>query len=78
MHPLYGALPVPYMPVWFTSGVLIAQGHTYSYPGCRISQYRRAFLPLAVSPGNDRDDPAFDGVGLAGFKSSRANVFLLT
>ena len=34
------------------------------------------FFPLSVSLWNDLADPAFDGVGLAGFKS-RANAFLL-
>ena len=29
MHPLYGALPVPYVPVRVTSGALIA--HRYNY-----------------------------------------------
>ena len=33
-------------------------------------------MPLSVSLWNDLDDPVFDGVGLAGFKS-RANAFLL-
>ena len=33
-------------------------------------------LSLAVSFGNDLDDPVFDGVGLGDFKS-RSNAFLL-
>ena len=28
MHPLYGALPVPYVPVWVTHGAVIAHRYT--------------------------------------------------
>ena len=76
MHPLYGTLPVPYVPVWVTRGALVAHRYTYVPPRCRTSQYCRTFIPLSVSPWNGLDDPVFDGVGLAGFKS-RANAFLL-
>ena len=76
MHPLYGALPVPYVPVRVTRGAVIAHRYTYAPPRCRTSQYRRTFIPSSVSPWNDLSDPVFDGVGLAGFKS-RANAFLL-
>ena len=37
---------------------------------------RRTFVPVSVSQWNDLNDPVFDGVGLAGFKS-RAGAFLL-
>ena len=76
MHPLNDALPGPYVPAPVTSGALVAHRHTYAPPCCRISQYRRSFVPLSASLWNDLADPVFDGVGLAGFKS-RANVFLL-
>ena len=76
MHPLCGALPVPYVPVRVTRGALIAHRFTYAPPRCRTSQCRRTFIPLSVSLWNDLSDPVFDGVGLAGFKS-RANAFLL-
>ena len=76
MHPLCGALPVPYVPVRVTRGTLIAHRYTYAPPRCRTSQYRRTFIPLSVSLWNDLVDPVFDGVGLAGFKS-RFNAFLL-
>ena len=76
MHPLCGALPVPYVPVWVTSGDVIAHRFTYAPPRFRTSQYHRTFIPLSVSLWNDLSDPVFDGVGLAGFKS-RANAFLL-
>ena len=75
-HPLCGALPVPYVPVWVTRGALIAHRYTFAPPRCRTSQYRRTFIPLSVSLWNDLADPVFDGVGLAGFKS-RSNAFLL-
>ena len=75
MHPLYGALPVPYVLVRVTRGAVIAHRYTYPPSRCRTSQYRRAFIPWSVSLWNDLSDPVFDGVGLAGFKS-RANAFL--
>ena len=76
MHPLYGVIPVPYVPVRVTRGTVIAHRYTYAPPRCRTSLYRRTFIPLSVSLWNDLSDPVFDGVGLAGFKS-RANAFLL-
>ena len=72
MHPLRGALPLPYVPARVTRGAL----RSFAPPRCRTSQYRRSFVPLSVSLWNDFSDPVFDGVGLAGFKS-RANAFLL-
>ena len=76
MNPLYGALPVPYVPLRVTRGAVIACRYTYAPPRCRTSQYLRTFIPLSVSLWNDLSVPVFDGVGLAGFKS-RANTFLL-
>ena len=76
MHPLYGALPVPYVPVRVIRGTVIAHRYTYAPPRCRTSQYRRTFIPWSVSLWNDLGDPVFDGVGLAGLKS-RVNAFLL-
>ena len=76
MHPLCGALPVPYVPVRVTPGALIAHRYTYAHPRCRTSQYHRIFIALSLSLYNDLVDPVFDGVGLAGFKS-RSNAFLL-
>ena len=77
MHPLYGALPVKYVPVWVTRGAVIAHRYTYVPPHCRTSQYCRTFIPWSVSLWNDLSDPVFDGVGLVGFQS-RSNTFLLT
>ena len=76
IHPLCGALHVPYVPVRVTRGALIAHRYTFAPPRCRTSQYRMTFIPLSVSLWNDLVDPVFDGVGLAGFKS-RSNAFLL-
>ena len=76
MHPLSGALPLPYVPARVTRGALVANRHSFEPPRCRTSQYRRTFVPLSVSLWNDLSDPVFDGVGLASFKS-RANAFLL-
>ena len=76
MHPLYGALPVPYVPVRVTRGGVIAHRYIYAPPRCRTSQYCRTFIPSSVSLWNDLSDPVFDGVGLACFKS-RANASLL-
>ena len=74
MHPLYGALPVPYLPVRVTGGAVISHRYTYAPPRCRTSQYGRTFIPFSVSLWNDLGDLVFDGVILAGFKS-RANAF---
>ena len=76
MHPLYGTLPVPYVPPRVTRGALAAHRYTFAPPRCRTSQYCRTFVPFSVSLWNGLDGPVFDGVGLAGFKS-RANAFLL-
>ena len=76
MHPVSGALPLPYVPARVTRGALVAHRHSFAPPRCRTSQYRRIFVPFSVSLRNELSDPVFDGVGLAGFKS-RANAFLL-
>ena len=56
MHPLYGALPVPYVQVWLTIGALVAHRYTYAPLCCSTSQYRRTFIPLSVSLWNDLSD----------------------
>ena len=73
MHPLYGALPVQYVPVRVTRGALAAPQYSYAPPHCRTSHYRRTFIPLS---GYLWNDPVFDGMVLAGLKS-RAYAFLL-
>ena len=76
MHPLYGALPVPYVLVRVTRGAVIAHRYTLASRRCRSSQYPSTLIPLSVSLRSDLGDPVFDGVCLAGFKSC-ANAFLL-
>ena len=49
MDPLYGALPVPYVPVRVTRGAVIAHRYTYAPPRCRTSQYCRTFVSFSVS-----------------------------
>ena len=70
MHPFYGALPVPYVPVRVTRGALVTHRHTYPPSRCRT------LIPLSAALWNDLTDHVFDGVGLSGFKS-RANAFSL-
>ena len=74
MHPLCGALPVPYVPVRVTRCTLIAHRYTYAPPRCRASQYHRTFISLSVSLWNDLVDPVFDGVG--GFKEQVQCLFV--
>ena len=76
VHPLYGALPGPYVPAQVTRGALVAHRYTYAPPRCRTLQYSRTFIPFLVSLWNDLADTIFDGVGLVGFKS-RAYASLL-
>ena len=76
MHPLNGALPGLYVPVWVSRSALVAHRYIYAPPHCRTLQYSRIFIPLSVSLWNDLANPVFDGVGLAGFKR-RANASLL-
>ena len=75
MHPLSGALALPYVPARVTRGALVAHRHSFAPHRCRTSQYRRSFVHLSVSLWNDLSDLVFDVVGLAGFKC-RANAFL--
>ena len=76
MHPLSGALPLPYVPARVTPGALVAHRHSFAAPRCSTSQYHRTFVLLSASLWNDFSETVFDGVGLALFKS-RANAFLL-
>ena len=77
MHPLSGALPLPYVPARVTRGALVAHWHSFAPPRCSTSQYLRSFVLLSVSLSNDLSDPVFDCVGRADFKSI-ANVFLFS
>ena len=75
MHPLYGAIPVPYVPMRNTRDALVDIGILIRLSAAYKSA-QRTFIHLSVSLWNDLADPVFDGVGLVGFMS-RANAFLL-
>ena len=60
MHPLYGALPVPYVPVRVTRCAVIVHRFTYAPPRCRTSHYRLTFISLSVSLWNDLSDSMWD------------------
>ena len=75
MHPLCGALPVPYVPVRVTRGTLIAQRYTYAPPRCRTSQYRRTFISLSVSLWNDLVNPE-RWCGIGGFQEQVQCLFV--
>ena len=77
VHPLNGALPGPYVPVWVTRGALVAHRYTYAPPRCRTSQYSRTFIPFSVSLWNDLANSVFDGVGLADFKRRAGQCFFI-
>ena len=62
MHPLYGAQPVPYVPVR-----VVGRGrYTYAPPRYRTSQYRKTtikstiYIHLSVFVWNDLADPVFE------------------
>ena len=40
MHPVSGALPLPYVPERVTRGALVAYRYSFAPPRCRTSQYR--------------------------------------
>ena len=75
MHPIYGALPVPYVSVRVTLGVLVAHPYAYEPPRCRSLHYRRTSMTLSLSLLNALANPVFEWVGLAGFKSSTTVFF---
>ena len=77
MHPLYIALPVPYVSIRVTRNALVAHRYTKASPRCRTSQYHRIFISLSVSLWNNLADPVFDDMGLAGFKSI-VNAFFIS
>ena len=68
MHPLNGALPIPYVTVRVTRGALVIHWYTYAPPRCRISQYCRTFVPLLVSLWNDLSWPRIRWCGTGGFQ----------
>ena len=76
-HPLFGVLPVPYVPVRVTRCAFFAYRYTYAPPRCRSSLYRTTFVLPLMSLWDDLADLVFKGLRLAGFKS-RANAFYLS
>ena len=44
MHPLSGALSLPYVPARVTRGALVAHRHSFAASRCRTSHYRRTFV----------------------------------
>ena len=49
IHPLYGAIRVPYVPLLVTRGAfLLMYSHAYGPPSCRTPQYRRFFIPAWI------------------------------
>ena len=76
MHPLRGALPLPYVPARIIRGALVAHRYSFAPPHGRTSQYRRTFVPLSVSLGTILVTPCLMMWEWLGFKS-RANAFLL-
>ena len=77
MHPLCGALPVPFVLARVTRVALIAHRYSYKPPRCRTFQYSRTFIPHSLSQWNYLVDSMFDGVGLAGF-TRKVNALLLS
>ena len=51
MHPLCGALPVPYVPVRVTRGTLMAHRYTYapSRPLLNLAVPQEIYSPLSIS-----------------------------
>ena len=78
VHPLNGALPEPYVPVWVTRGALVAHRYTYALTRCITSQSSRSFIPFSMSIWNDLANPVFDGVGLAGSSTLFTFLFFLS
>ena len=74
MHPLSGALPLPYVPALLVVLLLLIDTRS------RLLVVGLLSIAEPLCPSlclwNDLSDPVFDGVGPAGFKS-RANAFLL-
>ena len=76
LHPLYGALPVPYVLVRVHVALRLQIGTLMCLLTAEPLSIAGLLFPFSVSLWNDLSDPIFDGVGLTGFKS-RANAFLM-
>ena len=49
MHPLRGALPLPYVPGRVNRGALVAHRHSFAPPRCRTSESQKLCAPLCAS-----------------------------
>ena len=49
MHPLNGALPLPYVPARVTRDALAVHRHSFAPPRWRTFQYSRTFVPHSIS-----------------------------
>ena len=78
LYPLYGAVPVPYVPVLVTRGAVIAHRLTYTPPRCRTSLYSRTFIPFSISLWNDLSDPELSirWCGTGGFQEQLQCLFI--
>ena len=76
MHPLYSALPLPYVPVRVTRCVLVAHRYSDALPRCRTSQYRRTFIPSSVSLWNDHCWHCIRWCGTGGFQEQGHCLFI--
>ena len=74
VHPLYGALPGPYVPARVKRGALVAQRYTCAPPRCRTLPYSTTFIALSVSLWNDLANPEFDDYD---WRVSKAGPMLL-
>ena len=77
MHPLYDALPEPYVTVQVTRGAMVAHRYTYGPPRYRISQYTMTFIPLSESLWNDLADPVFSSGARRKLFKSKAKAFFV-
>ena len=57
LHPLYGALPVPYVPVWFTRGAVIDIGTLMRLLAADPRSIARLLFQFLISLWNDLSDP---------------------
>ena len=73
MHPLYGAQPVPNVPVRATRSALVAHRCTCVPPHCLTSQNRKTFIPFSVSLWND---PVDRWCGTGGFHEQGHYFFI--
>ena len=76
MHPLYGALPWPYLPVWVTRGALVAHRYTYSIPRCRTAHYSVGPLSPLCVPEKQSCWPCIRWCGTARFQDQGQCFFI--